>query len=142
MRGPPQIRGIWPNSHVYIAACGDAVKIGATYNVENRGVALRRHHGRRFEIVQAWPHADPYAIEAMVLNSLSWMGFERPSKEVFIVSPLTVKREIGRAMRCYEVKNMDHHWTAKEVREAWRWTRYRWHHTVIRRSHERAGRCG
>lgn len=88
--------------HVYVAVGDGAVKIGTSRNLERRTRSLRNHDGRRFEIAKLWPHPDGYKIEMLTLHSLARLGFERLGREVFVVSPLTAKREVTAAIRFFD----------------------------------------
>lgn len=118
------MRVIVDGSQVYLACAEDVVKVGVSYNLVERSKVLRYFGGRRFEIVSAWPHRDPYAIEMMVIHSLEGMGFDRIGRECFRVSLLTAKREVGRAMRCYESHDMTNETSAKKIGDAWRFMRH------------------
>lgn len=118
------MRGLFENSCVYVAVCGDLVKVGTSCSMKLRTRSLRSHHGKRFEIVKSWPHDDGYAIEMMVLRSLAFMGYDRIHKEVYRAPVLTAKREIGRAIKCYAERQFDRSSNPEEIRRWWGSSRF------------------
>lgn len=79
-------------------------KIGVSSNPAKRTIGLRKYHGFRFEIVREFDHEDPFAIEAMVKESL---GMKRVAgHEAFSVAVSTVVNEITAAMGRYDRWNL------------------------------------
>jgi 1-deoxy-D-xylulose 5-phosphate reductoisomerase len=112
-------------THVYVAQAGDLMKIGATGSLGLRTLAVHNYGGRRFEIVDKWPHSDPFAIELMVITSLASGGVRAVHRrEAYAVTQKAMRDEVVRAIDAYNRYQLSRETTAAELKALIRHARW------------------